>query len=764
MKIIYILFCVFLFSCSATTIDDNFIHLNWPDRATLIDNFRQQDTICIIYGKEDVLLANEIIAGIAGMDRLNDRIKILVQRDDKVTESELKSFPLYIIGTQQNLLIKRLDENMPVNFTERGFIFDKKEYTDKSGIIKISLYPNLFNPQLPLTLLAANSEENLIEYVREQFTQSWGYFFWDSWGYQVYEKDNRIVVGNFSEDKNSLWSIDKKLHWDFSYDGVKVKENKYIQFYSHSADFKSENINALELKTAADIIDIETFTGIAFRSTIKYHIYPTAETKALMQDNADQANIDFETNTLHTVIDREYTNKYSEAAIQLVLRNTLGEPQIKALETGLAIKFTKDWQGTDYKAHAYNLWNAQLLPSTTTLLNNNTFITASDYLMQIAAASFTDFLISEYSLKESFLRDYKTLTVSKLREDSNLDMKWHNYIKTQKSAFINSTPVIPAGNTLLKGFNFAHEGYQVYNGYLGTEAELSIEKLSSIGVNSLTIIPYSGFSSMTEPAPIEFTTGPGGENDASIIHAAYSAHQSGMSVMLKPQLWSWLGWTGDITMKSAKDWDLFFYYYEQWIIHYALMAELYDMEIFCIGVEFQNASLSEHNRWDDLFDKVRKIYSGKITYAANWGDEFETVSFWDKLDYISVNCYYPLSEKTDPTDAELLAAFEKNLDKIEKVHTKYNLPVLFTEIGFKSISAPWINPHKDADEQNYDETAQKRCYAIMQQAMDDEDWIKGVYLWKWPSYMQYANEYNKDFTPCGKEAEEVVKNWFLEKE
>jgi len=761
MKILYFFFSVLLLSCSATSIDENKVHLNWPARAVLMDKFREQDSICIIYGKEDGLLAEAIIAGITGMDQINDRIKILIKRDDEVTESELTKFPLYIIGTQNNLLIKRLDENMPVNFTERGFIFDNKEYTDKSGIIKISLYPNLFNPQLPLTLLAANSEENLIEYVKNEFTQSWGFFFWDSWGYQIYEKNKRIVMGNFSEDKSTLWSIDKKLHWDFSYDGVKVKENKNIQFYTHSPDIKLDNITAMELKTTSDIEALLAFTGIEFREQIKYHIYPSPEIKTLMQNNPEQANIDFETNTLHTVIDQEYTNMYSEAVCTIVLRNILGEPKINALETGLAIKFTKNWLGTDYKLQAKHLLDAGLLPAASILTDNATFNNRSAYLMKIAAASFTDFLISNYSVKTNFLQEYKTMSASDLNKNTDLDADWKTYIVAQSTEYKNSSPTIPVDNNFLKGFNFAHEGYQVYNGYLGSEADRSIKKLKEIGVNSLTIIPYSGFRSMTEPAPIKFSSSAGSENDASIIHSAYSAHQNGMSVMLKPQLWSWLGWTGDITMKSEKDWVLFFEYYEQWIIHYALMAELYDMEMFCIGVEFQNASLSEHNKWDDLFDKVRKIYSGKITYAANWGTEFETVSFWDKLDYISVNCYYPLSTKTNPTDAELLTAFEKNLDIIELVHTKYNLPVLFTEIGFKSIAAPWINPHKDADEQEYSEEAQKRCYSIMQQAMNDEDWIKGVYFWKWPSYLQYSEEYNKDFTPCGKQAEAVIKNWFL---
>ncbi|MBK7443462.1 MAG: hypothetical protein IPI65_18730 [Bacteroidetes bacterium] len=133
------------------------------------------------------------------------------------------------------------------------------------------------------------------------------------------------------------------------------------------------------------------------------------------------------------------------------------------------------------------------------------------------------------------------------------------------------------------------------------------------------------------------------------------------------------------------------------------------------------------------------------------------------MDFISVNCYYPLSTSNNPTDAELLTAFEKNLDIIEKVHAKYQLPVVFTEIGFKSIAAPWIQPHKDADEQEYNETSQRRCYEAMIKAMDDEKWINGIYIWKWPSYMDFSADYAKDFNPCNKEAEKTISKWFLNK-
>ena len=40
-------------------------------------------------------------------------------------------------------------------------------------------------------------------------------------------------------------------------------------------------------------------------------------------------------------------------------------------------------------------------------------------------------------------------------------------------------------------------------------------------------------------------------------------------------------------------------------------------------------------------------------YTANWGEEFESLSFWEAFDFIGVSAYYPLSENPQPTAAEL---------------------------------------------------------------------------------------------------------------
>ena len=42
---------------------------------------------------------------------------------------------------------------------------------------------------------------------------------------------------------------------------------------------------------------------------------------------------------------------------------------------------------------------------------------------------------------------------------------------------------------------------------------------------------------------------------------------------------------------------------------------------------------------------------------------------------------------------------EAVLDKLEQIDRRTDKPMMITEIGFKSIDKPWIQPHADHDEQ-----------------------------------------------------------------
>jgi len=105
--------------------------------------------------------------------------------------------------------------------------------------------------------------------------------------------------------------------------------------------------------------------------------------------------------------------------------------------------------------------------------------------------------------------------------------------------------------------------------------------------------------------------------------------------------------------------------------------------------------------WRDLISELRGVFSGKLTYAANF-DQYEMVTLWDDLDYIAINAYFPLRKLWQPgtTAADLYPVFEVRWAAILRSIRQLALasgwgekPVLFTELGYvyrkDSTIEPW---------------------------------------------------------------------------
>ena len=217
-------------------------------------------------------------------------------------------------------------------------------------------------------------------------------------------------------------------------------------------------------------------------------------------------------------------------------------------------------------------------------------------------------------------------------------------------------------------------------------------------------------------------------------------------------------------MNSEKDWKLFFNYYTNWILHYAMFAEIYHVPLFVIGNELSKTSVNHESKWIELVKKIRRIYTGKIIYAPNWGNEFESLTFWNHFDYIGLSEYYPISDKDNPTDEELFEGAKVVVKRIKQVHQKFDKPVIFTEAGFRSSRAPWKTAlEKDGRDEN-NLINQARSYKALFTAIQNEDWLKGIYWWKWPSYMEYKGyTFGEGFdlySPNNEPTEEVIKKFF----
>ena len=219
-------------------------------------------------------------------------------------------------------------------------------------------------------------------------------------------------------------------------------------------------------------------------------------------------------------------------------------------------------------------------------------------------------------------------------------------------------------------------------------------------------------------------------------------------------------------MDTEEVWEKWFASYEKFILYYAKMAEQHDFDAFCIGTELHQTAKQQDKRWRKIIREVRKVYSGDLMYAANWMDEFEDVQFWDELDYIGIQAYFPLTNKENPSIADLKKGWQPHVSKITAIQQKFDRPVLFTEIGYKSTSdaaiKPWEWPSfKENLSRDVSLQTQVNGYEAFFQVFWHQPWFAGAYFWDWyPNHQEAGGSKNKGFTPQNKPAENTIRSWY----
>ncbi len=151
----------------------------------------------------------------------------------------------------------------------------------------------------------------------------------------------------------------------------------------------------------------------------------------------------------------------------------------------------------------------------------------------------------------------------------------------------------------------------------------------------------------------------------------------------------------------------------------------------------------------------------KLTYAAE-GVNAQKIEFWNDLDYIGIDAYFPLTDKANPSLEELTAGWEKYEPQIKALSDKFKKQIIFTEIGFKSVEGTAIKPWEWKQDSKTSQEEQALAFEATSIAFKDKPYLAGIFVWKYftdmNSYEKGNNE--KGFTPYGKEAEKIISGWF----
>ncbi len=299
------------------------------------------------------------------------------------------------------------------------------------------------------------------------------------------------------------------------------------------------------------------------------------------------------------------------------------------------------------------------------------------------------------------------------------------------------------------------------DGYSNSNSGDAIEDMALQGIDwaCLVVTRYQDKFDSTEIYSFRDKT----PSDESIVFAIKKLHGSGIKVMLKPHLdlmESDGKWRGEIGFGDSDSWKAWFESYGNFILKYATLAEKEKVDLFCIGTELTNTTLSEPGLWRELIQKVRAVYTGPLTYAANWDEEFDGIEFWDELDYVGIDPYFPLVSSANPDKEELMQVWGDWLGMIEDWQKQVDKPVLFTEIGYKSAVGATDEPWQHAPLGKADVQLQADCYDALLETFWDKPWFYGVYWWYYGVNTKMGGPFHRGFTPQNKPAQKIVEKWY----
>jgi hypothetical protein len=374
-----------------------------------------------------------------------------------------------------------------------------------------------------------------------------------------------------------------------------------------------------------------------------------------------------------------------------------------------------------------------------------------------------------------------------------------------------SQPIESGGSA----FHLVYKGVNYVADINGSYANAdSVGHLATDNVNAAAITVDYGIDAVDDTVYADTVSGGYTESDTNVAATASEAVTDGLSVMVRPII-DFLsanynepeGTTnpknGDYSPGEFRAYfnpgaagsagaNSFFASYTNLMVREATLAQQNGAQLFCIGTELdQITGPSYESYWDTLITDVKQVFTGKLTYSALWddsqspwqyggtglalgtGDITTQISFWNQLDYVGIDEYAPISDKTNPSVATLVKGWTQTptdaltkdvtgqqslISYYEGISATLNMPLLFTELGYADSSDAAINPpvpgygqDGNPDNATADPTLQANLYTAFFDAwrQDGNSSLAGTYLWNWePDNTSQSSPFQVDDVPA----------------
>lgn len=284
------------------------------------------------------------------------------------------------------------------------------------------------------------------------------------------------------------------------------------------------------------------------------------------------------------------------------------------------------------------------------------------------------------------------------------------------------------------------------------EAEHSFDEMAPLNLTWVTLA-FAALQDTAQSTDVHWREAPALTDD-EVRWGIRAARERGYKVCLKPTVnctdGTWRGYIGffDWDVPGEATWAEWFASYQEYIVHFATIAEEQKVDLFCVGCEMVRSD-SRDAEWRTLIAAVREVYSGPITYNCDKYQE-DHITWWDAVDVISASGYYPTGQ------------WEAQLDRIEPVVQAHRKPFLFIEAGCPSRDTSPARPNDWTLVGEPSGEAQASYLSEMFEACRNRSWVGGFMLWDWPAklYDRATAAENDDYCMYGKPGEKVVGDYY----
>lgn len=276
-----------------------------------------------------------------------------------------------------------------------------------------------------------------------------------------------------------------------------------------------------------------------------------------------------------------------------------------------------------------------------------------------------------------------------------------------------------------------------------------LDRLTGLGVNSVGLaFPLFQDSWTANDVRVDPLKTPSPGNIALFVK---EAHRRGFTVMLRPildeqSLLPDARWRGAISPSDPHRW---FASYDAVLLDYARFASANRVEILDVGTELTSMQpfVAE---WQALIAQVRPIYSGQLTYSANWSEP--SVPFGSSLDFVGIDAFFPLDAAANESVAQLVTAWQAWLPKVGALARETGKPIVVTELGTTAENASYQHPWLWSQGTGLNLDDQAHYYAAACQALKSR--VSGMYWWEFE--LEPRGPSDPSFVPMNKPAEQQI--------